>query len=532
MVKQLKFASSNCPLHYFAFMSNHRLLIFLYTSIILFLFGSCSKATHEFDVKPNVIIIYTDDVGYGDIQAMGGKIPTPHIDGLINNGLLLTNAYATAATCTPSRYALLTGEYAWRARGRGVAAGDAVALIRPERETLPKVFKKAGYTTGVIGKWHLGLGEGNGPNWNGKISPGPLEIGFDYSFLIPATGDRVPTVFVENHHVVNLDPNDPIAVSYKDKIGEQPTGKENPELLTTMWSHGHDQTIVNGISRIGYMKGGESALWRDEDIADQLLTKAYTFIDENQKNPFFMYFATHDIHVPRIAHERFQGTTEFGPRGDVLVQLDYTVGALIAHLKEKGLFDNTMIIFSSDNGPVLDDGYVDGAKEKVGDHRPAGPLRGGKYSAFEAGTKVPLIVHWPGKVATGRSSALFSQVDLLASFAALYDVQYDHQMAKDSEPLLDVLLGKSETGRKGLVQEAIQNVLSYVSSDGFKYIPAHQGPSIVPWGTEIETGFLPEGQLFNLNDDPAETTNLANQNPQKVQELDSALKLVKEGLAK
>ncbi|WP_234408574.1 sulfatase-like hydrolase/transferase [Marinilabilia salmonicolor] len=210
--------------------------------------------------KPNVLLIYTDDVGYGDIGIYGGEVPTPHIDVLAQSGIQFTNAYATSATCTPSRFSLLTGEYSWRKPGRGVAPGDAPALIRPGKETLPAVMQRAGYHTGVIGKWHLGLGGENGPDWNGKISPGPLEIGFDYSFIIPATGDRVPTVFVENHHVVNLDSSDPIEVSFREKVGDRPTGTENPEKLTHQWSHGHNHTIINGISRIGYMSGGESAL--------------------------------------------------------------------------------------------------------------------------------------------------------------------------------------------------------------------------------------------------------------------------------
>lgn len=219
--------------------------------------------------------------------------------------------------------------------------------------------------------------------------------------------------------MVDLDPTDPITVNYSKKIGDWPTGKENPELLTTPYSHGHDMTIVNGVSRIGYMTGGKKALWRDEDFADVLLEKSQHFISKNKNNPFFLYFSTHDIHVPRIAHERFQGATDFGPRGDVIVQLDWTVGALVSHLQALNLDKNTLIIFTSDNGPVLDDGYVDYSKERISNHSPSAGLRGGKYSAFEAGTKVPTIVRWPGKIPSGiTSDVLVSQIDFLASFAA------------------------------------------------------------------------------------------------------------------
>jgi len=487
---------------------------------------SCNKPSEKIEVesKPNVILIYTDDVGYGDISAYGGKIPTPNIDELVSGGLKFNNAYATAATCTPSRYAMLTGEYAWRAKGRGVAPGDASALIRPGVETLPSVFKRSGYRTAAIGKWHLGLGGDEGPDWNGEISPGPLEIGFDFSFIIPATGDRVPTVFVEDHHVVGLDPNDPIEVNYREKVGDRPTGKDNPELLKMMWSHGHNHTIVNGVSRIGFMGGGEAALWRDEDFAQTFVEKASGFVNETSEKPFFLYFSTHDIHVPRIAHERFQGATEFGPRGDVIVQLDWTVGEIMKLLKEQGLEENTIVIFTSDNGPVLDDGYVDQAREFFNYDEVGGGLSGGKYSALEAGTRVPFIVKWPKSIQGGQESkALFSQVDLLASFASINQVSFDSTQALDSENHWDALVGKDSKGRIGLVQESLQTNLSYVRNDGYKFIPGNDGPDMVPWGPLIPTGFKAEDQLFDLNSDPSEKTNLAVGKPEIVKEMKDEL---------
>jgi arylsulfatase A-like enzyme len=497
--------------------SNIILLISLFLSICL------RSQTYK-----NVILIYTDDLGYGDISLNGGLIPTPNIDALAHKGIHFTNAYATSATCTPSRYSLLTGEYAWRAKGRGVAQGNASALIQENQETLPKVFKRAGYKTGIIGKWHLGLGGSEGPDWNGKIAPGPIETGFDYAFIIPATGDRVPTVFVENHHVWNLDPNDPITVSYGEKLTDIPTGKDNPDLLKLMYSHGHDQSITNGISRIGYMTGGQKALWRDEDIADLLIEKAQSFIDQKSTTPFFLFFSTHDIHVPRIAHERFQGKTEFGPRGDVILQLDETVGALVQKLKELHLLDHTLILFTSDNGPVLDDGYEDQAKEKIGKHQPSRGLRGGKYSSFEAGTKVPFILFSNSFKESQRSEALLSQVDLLASFSNYLNVDYDSLQAQDSENHWEAFMGKTLIGRKAIVQEAIQNNLSYIRADGYKFIPAHPGPAFVPWGTEIETGFSLSDQLYYLPNDPAEQHNLALKKPELVLELKTELdKIIK-----
>lgn len=208
--------------------------------------------------KPNIVIIYTDDLGVGDISANGAtKVKTPNIDRIANQGLRFTNAYATAATCTPSRFSLLTGKYAWRKSGTNIAPGDAALIIPTNEETMPGMLQKAGYQTAVVGKWHLGLGPAGGPVWNSDIKPGPLEVGFNYSFIMPATGDRVPCVYMENYRIVDLDPADSITVSYKEKIGNEPTGKENPELLKLNYSHGHDATIINGVSRIGWMTGGK-----------------------------------------------------------------------------------------------------------------------------------------------------------------------------------------------------------------------------------------------------------------------------------
>ncbi len=476
---------------------------------------------------PNVIIIYSDDVGYGDVGVYDGKIPTPNIDKLAKNGLMFTNAYAPAATCTPSRFSLLTGEYAWRAPGRNVVNADMPALIRPGKETWPSVMQRAGYGTSVIGKWHLGFGDGFVTDWNGKITPGPLEIGFDYAWLIPSTNDRVPTVYVENHYVVNLDPDDPIEVNFQQRIGDRPTGYDSPELLKMMYTFGHDQTITNGISRIGYMKGGEAALWRDEDIADVLAEKAVEYIDRQKGTPFFMYFNPVDIHVPRIVHERFQGITPFGPRGDMMVQLDWTVGALVEALEERNLLHNTIIIFTSDNGPVLDDGYADYAAEMLGDHNPFAHFRGGKYSALEAGTRVPMIVHWPAKIAAGKvSEALFSHLDFLASFAGFLGQEFDREQAMDSQDHWETLIGMKETGRQSLVQQAIMGVLAYVRHDGYKYIAPGPPTRFVPWAMEIETGFDENDQLYNLIDDPYEINNLALEKPGLLKELKDELEKV------
>jgi arylsulfatase A-like enzyme len=475
-------------------------------------------------VSPNIVLIYADDLGYGDVSAYGAAAPTtPNIDRLAKAGLRFTDAHAGAATCTPSRYSLLTGEYAFRKPGTGVLPGDAALVIEPGRTTLASMLRGAGYVTGVVGKWHLGLGPKGGPNWNADITPGPLDIGFDEAFIMAATGDRVPTVYVENRRVAGLDPADPIAVSYSEPFPSLPTGKSNPELLKVVPSHGHDQTIVNGISRIGYMKGGTSALWKDEDMADVFTSRAVGFIERQRAKPFFLYFALHDPHVPRVPHPRFAGRTSLGPRGDVIVEADWSVGQILDTLDRLKLADDTIVIFTSDNGAVVDDGYKDDAVARLGSHRPSGPFRGGKYSHFEGGTRVPFIVRWPARVKPGTSDALVSQVDFLASFAALVKRPLAGADAPDSVDTLGAFLGTSRTGRTELIEQAGGQALR---SGQWKYIEASKRPKRnEQTNTELGNDTVP--QLYDLSQDPGERQNLAERHPEKVTELQGRLQAIR-----
>ena len=461
----------------------------------------CAGCASETAEKPNVIVILADDLGFGDVSAYGSAtIHTPHIDKLANEGVCFTNGYATSATSTPSRYALMTGMYPWKNKDAKILPGDAPLIIDEHQFTLPKMMQSAGYTTGAIGKWHLGMGNGN-VNWNEVVKPGAKEIGFDYSCLIAATNDRVPTVYVEDGKVVGLDPDDPIEVSYEKNFEGEPTALSNPELLKMEWAHGHNNSIVNGIPRIGYMKGGKAARWVDEDMADYFVGKVKDFVSGHKNEPFFLYYGLHQPHVPRAPHSRVAGTTTMGPRGDAIVEADWCVGELIAHLEKEGLLENTMIIFSSDNGPVLNDGYKDDAAEKVGEHKPAGGLRGGKYSLFDGGTHIPLFVYWKGTISPVISDALICQMDLIASLGKLVNASLPEGL--DSREYLDAFMGKKLQARENLVVEA-QGRMAYRQGD-WMMIPPYRGQERNLTGNEL--GNLPEYALFNLKEDKAQQEN-------------------------
>ncbi len=501
------------------FMKLKNLSILVIASVLTVISFSCKNQKSEIEKtedkssKPNIVVIYTDDLGYGDIGTNGAtEIKTPNIDALATEGVRFTNGYASSATCTPSRYALLTGVYPWRNKRAKILPGTAPLIIDTTQITIPKMLKEKGYHTGIVGKWHLGLGTGN-VNWNETVSPGPNEVGFDYSYIMAATQDRVPTVYIENGDVVGLDPNDPIEINYKKNFEGQPTGKDNPELLTMKWHHGHNSSIVNGIPRIGYMKGGEAAKWSDVDMADHFLKGAQDYVTKHKDEPFFLYYAMQQPHVPRTPHPRFVGKSGMGPRGDVIVEADWMLGEFMKTLEEEGLLENTLVVFTSDNGPVLNDGYFDDAVEKLGGHTPAGPFRGGKYSLFEAGTHVPFITYWKGKIQPVVSDALVCQMDLLSSIAKLVDSEV---RVDDSQELLNVFLGESKDGRDDLIMEATTRT-AYRNGD-WVLIPPFKGPKVNKH-VNIELGNSKTYQLFNLKNDIGQQNNLAESNPEKLEEM-------------
>jgi arylsulfatase A-like enzyme len=479
--------------------------------------------------SPNIVILYADDLGFGDLGCYGADgIPTPHLDVMAAEGVRFTDFYATAATCTPSRYSLLTGSYPWRNPHARILAGDAPMIIGPNELTLPAALKRAGYSTSVVGKWHIGLGNGK-IDWNTEIRPTPVDVGFDESFIMAATNDRVPSVFVKDRHVVNLDPKDPLEVVYGDKnpFPEVPTGRTHPELLSMKHSDKqHFDTIVNGVPRIGFSRGGKSATWDDTTMTDVFLGQAKDFITRKKDSPFFLYMALHQPHVPRIPSARFKGASTKGPRGDVIMELDWVVGEVLAHLKALGLAENTIVVFSSDNGPILRDGYLDDSEELTGKHRPAGPLRGGKYSLFDGGTRVPTIVWAPGRVKPGVSSALISQVDFLASFAHIAGAPLADSERADSLRLDDAILGRTEKARDYLVTEGF-GAKTLLRGGNWVYIPPYPGPRLFGDKT-VESGNSSEPQLYDLSTDIGQRENLASTKKEQVEVMAGILESIRQ----
>lgn len=461
-----------------------------------------------------MLLIIADDLGIGDVSAYGyGVIDTPNIDNLADNGIRFNNGYATSATSTPSRYGLLTGMYPWRNADARILPGDAPLLIPVDVPTLPKMMQEEGYQTAAIGKWHLGMGDGN-LDWNEQISPAANEVGFDYTCLIAATNDRVPTVYVEDGMVLGLDPDDPIEVNYDENFPGEPDGQKDLDMLKMMWHHGHNAAIVNGIPRIGYMKGGHAARWVDEDMADYFVDKVKTYLDNRDKDkPFFLYYGLHQPHVPRAPHSRFVGSTDLGPRGDAVVEADWCVGEIIAHLEKEGILENTLVIFTSDNGPVLQDGYVDQAYENRDNHDAYGGLRGGKYSLFDGGARVPMFFYWKGTIQPAVSDELVSQLDYFASIGSL--IGADVPVGLDSQDQLDAFMGEGE-GRDNVVLEA-KSRLAFRAGD-YAMIPPYNGSSYRK-NKMVELGNTSDYQLYNVVNDRGQVNDIAADEPEVLEQM-------------
>ncbi len=471
--------------------------------------------------KPrNILFILADDLGWGDVSCYG-QTPglTPFIDTWVKGAVRFTDAHSPASTCTPTRYAIMTGEYAWRRPNTAIAQGDAAPIIAADKVTFPQLLQRSGRVTGAIGKWHLGMGAGPGKtDWNAPIHPSANAIGFDYTFLMAATADRTPCVYVENGLVVNADPKDPIEVNYKKNYSGEPDGVRDRATLKMNWSYGHNQAVVNGIGRIGYMKGGKKARWVDEEMGDLFVEKACAFMEKHKDEPFFLYFGTNDIHVPRVPHPRFTGKSGMGPRGDAICQFDDCVRRVIEKVRSLGLEEETLIVLTSDNGPVLDDGYQDHAVEGAAskNHKIAGQWRGGKYQPYEGAHRLPFIVAWKGTLQPGESTALFSLVDLASTFTTLCGEDIPKGTLPDSFD--QSALFRDATAPSARTSLICQDYQLNIRSGKWKYIVPN------PAGNRPTVKHHPlNGQLYDVSTDVGETKNLIAQYPEVAKQLFSEL---------
>ena len=493
--------------------------------ITLLLLPSCLLSE---TVKPNIVLIFADDLGYGDLGCYGAtKLKTPNLDKLAAEGRRFTDAHSASAVCSPSRYGLMTGRYPIRKNFWGPTPHTQELTIRTDRPTLASVLKSADYDTAVIGKWHLGFGKGKA-DWNKPLKPGPLELGFDYYFGMPTVNSGPPYVYVENHSVVDYDPKDPFVYGKKS--------------LTQKWP-------AKGMGNIG---GADKAhlRYRDEYVGTTFAEKAVNWIEEcheaDKKKPFFLYLATTNIHHPFTPHPRFKGTSECGRYGDFVHELDWIVGEVTNTLDELDLADNTLVVFTSDNGGMLNEGGQDAWRAG---HRLNGNLLGFKFGAWEGGHRVPFIVRWPGKVPAGtESNALVSQIDLITTFAEAAGAILPQDKVVDGVSQLSEFKGTAKKpARNELVISPNSPRHLILRKGNWVYIPdqdegGFQGKNIGDHllagaaatkltkqkSSDIQDGKIredaPPAQLFNLRDDPYQKTNVWKDNPEVVAKLSARLK--------
>ena len=510
--------------------TKHTKPIYLFTILSLVLLKGIAQDSNQ---KLNVIYINVDDLGYGDLGVYGAtKVKTPNIDKLASQGIRFTDAHTVSAVCTPSRYAVITGEYPVRNNNLSSAIFDRDSLIIDTNKlTIADVFKQRGYATACIGKWHLGFGNKRPVDWNKELKPGPLELGFDYYYGVPVLNSHPPFVYVENYKVVGLTEDDPLI------YGKEAKTQPYPEKWN-MW----DQKIG------GADKAHE--LYIDNKVGTTLKDKALDYIKENSKKPFFLYFATTNIHHPFTPDKRFLGTSDAGRYGDFIHELDWIVGKIMQTLDEEGLTENTLLILTSDNGGMLNQG---GQDAYAMDHKINGELLGFKFDAWEGGHRIPFIARWPGHIKPQTvSDALISNVDILATFAAIVNTKIPKGQAVDSQNLLSVLKNsKDKTGRSELLiaPNNLNNLAlrqgkwMYISGQGgggfgAKYQGMHDfgGPAAFPFtgqiNSDIANGQLkedaPEAQLYNLEIDPYQHNNVHDENPEIVKQMKARIEAIKQ----
>ncbi|CAA6677659.1 MULTISPECIES: arylsulfatase [unclassified Lentimonas] len=487
--------------------------------------------------KPNVVLIFADDLGYGDLSCYGAtKIHTPNIDKLAAEGRKFTDAHSSSAVCTPSRYGLLTGEYPLRANGgRGVwgpVPNTSKLIIDTDKLTIADVFKNDGYSTAVFGKWHLGFGAGR-TDWQKPLRPGPQDLGFDYYFGIPIVNSNGPYVYIENDQIVGGDADDPLI----------PLNRKNPKGATPITPIPPEAAQRNKNAFAGAVEAHK--LYNDYTLGTTLTEKAVGWIEQNQDQPFFLYFATTNIHHPFTPAPQFQGTSQAGLYGDFVHELDWMVGEIVKCLEAQGVADNTLIIFTSDNGGMFNEGAFRALE--LG-HEPNGKLLGSKFDAWEGGHRVPFIARWPGNIPAGtESDQLLCNVDMLATFAALTGQTLEPKQQADSVDMLPALLGSpQESLRKELLLSPYKPTHLAIRKGKWMYIGTQgaggfggkrpgshtfAGPAAATYigrqNSDIEGGRIkadaPPAQLYDLEHDLQQTTNLYDDYPEVVEELDALL---------
>ncbi len=486
--------------------------------LILLLSQSCSGSGKK-ELLPNIVLINADDLGYGDLGCYGAtKLQTPNIDKLAREGRMFTDAHSASAVCSPSRYALLTGEYPLRHGNlNNPVFLKSKLIIDTQKETIASVLKKAGYETACIGKWHLGFGTKEPTDWNEPLSPGPNELGFDYYYGVPVVNSHPPFVYVENHNVVGYAEDDPFVYGERAKTQEV-----------------FEKMKLNAIG--GADKAHE--LYVDEEVGTHLKEKALSWMKAQKNKPFFLYYATTNIHHPFTPAPQFVGSSKCGLYGDFVQELDWIVGEVMQSLEEMGVADNTLVIFTSDNGGMFN---ATGQKAWGQGHRLNGELLGFKFDAWEGGHRVPFIVHWPGKTKSGSiSDQLICNVDMLATFAALTGQTIEEGQGQDSKNMLPAITGETnEHLRDEVILAAQRKSHLAIRKNNWLYIDAQGGggftsgkhgahafggPAAITFAGEensdIENGKIkkdvPQAQLYNLDEDVEQTTNLYKQYPEKV----------------
>lgn len=496
-----------------------------------FLVYSLCSPSFASEPSPNVVLIFADDLGYGDLGCYGAtKVQTPNIDRLAKQGRRFTDAHSASAVCTPSRYGLLTGEYPVRKGIWGPCNHNQPLLIDIDKLTIGKVFQNQGYSTAAVGKWHLGFGTGP-TDWNKPLRPGPLDVGFDYYFGVPKVNSGFPYVYVENDRIVGWDPADPLV------FGKPPFSK------TPTFPPAASQKNPNQFS--GAVKAHE--IYDDERTATLLVEKSVNWIEQNKQKPFFLYLPTTNIHHPFTPASRFKGTSQCGLYGDFIHELDWMVGELMKCLDNNGLTDNTLVIFTSDNGGMFNVGGQDAFQDG---HRQNGDLLGFKFGAWEGGHRVPFIAKWPGKIPPDTTSnQVISSVDMLASFATLTGQTIAKDQLADSVNVLPAMLEEPTSPLRDHVllapfkpshlsiRQGKWLFIDAKGSGGFTGTKpgshTFSGPAAAAYIGSVNSDLTangkikkdaPPGQLYDLEADVRQTTNLYGEHPEVVAELRALLK--------